>query len=54
MKQRLLSAGLGVGDLGSQKDERRQATREEQERAEAELRKHAYQSACAKANEASQ
>lgn len=48
------SAGLGVGDLGSRKDARRQATREEQERAEAELRNNAYQSAYAKADEASQ
>ncbi|KAK9990786.1 hypothetical protein SO802_025771 [Lithocarpus litseifolius] len=48
-----LSSGLGVGDLGSQNDARRQAIKEEQERAEAELRKNAYQSAYAKADEAS-
>ncbi|KAK9992978.1 hypothetical protein SO802_022681 [Lithocarpus litseifolius] len=47
-----LSSGLGVGDLGSRNDARRQAIREEQERAEAELRNNAYQSAYAKANEA--
>ena len=48
-----LSSGLGVGDLGSRNDARRQAIKEEQERAEAELRKNAYQSAYAKADEAS-
>ncbi|KAG2721801.1 hypothetical protein I3760_02G098100 [Carya illinoinensis] len=48
-----LSAGLGVGDLGPRKDARRQATREEQERAEAELRNNAYQSAYVKADQAS-
>uniref|UniRef100_A0A7N2MK60 Uncharacterized protein n=1 Tax=Quercus lobata TaxID=97700 RepID=A0A7N2MK60_QUELO len=48
-----LSSGLGVGDLGSWNDARRQAIREEQERAEAELRNNAYQSAYAKADEAS-
>ncbi|KAK4573697.1 hypothetical protein RGQ29_031584 [Quercus rubra] len=48
-----LSSGLGVGDLGSQNDARRQAIRVEQERAEAELRNNAYQSAYAKADEAS-
>ncbi|KAL0006875.1 hypothetical protein SO802_008377 [Lithocarpus litseifolius] len=48
-----LSSGLGVGDLVSRNDARRQAIKEEQERAEAELRKNAYQSAYAKADEAS-
>ncbi|KAM4070423.1 hypothetical protein ACB094_12G164700 [Castanea mollissima] len=48
-----LSSGLGVGDLGSRNDARRQAIREEQYRAEAELRNNAYQSAYAKADEAS-
>ncbi|KAF3956703.1 hypothetical protein CMV_018199 [Castanea mollissima] len=48
-----LSSGLGVGDLGSRNDARRQAIREEQYRAEAELRTNAYQSAYAKADEAS-
>ncbi|KAM3731478.1 hypothetical protein ACB098_12G166500 [Castanea mollissima] len=48
-----LSSGLGVGDLGSRNDARRQAIREEQERAEAELRNNAFQSAYAKADEAS-
>lgn len=47
------SAGLGVGDLGSRSDGRRQAIREEQERSEAEMRSSAYQSALAKADEAS-
>ncbi|CAK9170674.1 unnamed protein product [Ilex paraguariensis] len=46
-------AGLGVGDLGSRKDAKRQALREEQERSEAEMRSNAYQSALAKADEAS-
>lgn len=48
-----VSAGLGVGDLGSRNDARRQATKEEQERQEAERRNNAYQSAFAKADEAS-
>ncbi|KAF2302005.1 hypothetical protein GH714_031263 [Hevea brasiliensis] len=48
-----VSAGLGVGDLGSRSDGRRQAIREEQERSEAEMRSNAYQSAYAKADEAS-
>ncbi|EEF45857.1 SART-1 family protein DOT2 [Ricinus communis] len=48
-----VSAGLGVGDLGSRSDGRRQAIREEQERSEAERRSSAYQSAYAKADEAS-
>lgn len=47
------SAGLGVGDLGSRNDEKRQSIREEQERKEAEMRSNAYQSALAKAEEAS-
>lgn len=48
-----ISAGLGVGDLGSRKDARRQAVKDEQERLEAEMRKNAYESAYAKADEAS-
>lgn len=48
-----ISAGMGVGDLGSRKDGRRQASREEQEKIEAEKRKNAYQLAYAKAEEAS-
>lgn len=48
-----VSAGLGIGDLGSRKDGRRQAIREERERSEAEMRNNAYQSAYAKADEAS-
>ncbi|KAL3721125.1 hypothetical protein ACJRO7_005878 [Eucalyptus globulus] len=48
-----VSAGLGVGDLGSRKDGRRQASREEQEKIEAEMRKNAFQLAYAKAEEAS-
>lgn len=47
-----VSAGLGAGDLGSRKDGRRHAIREEQERTEAEMRNSAYQSALAKADEA--
>ncbi|KAK3420199.1 hypothetical protein EUGRSUZ_G01007 [Eucalyptus grandis] len=48
-----VSARLGVGDLGSRKDGRRQASREEQEKIEAGMRKNAYQLAYAKAEEAS-
>ncbi|KAK4263438.1 hypothetical protein QN277_028841 [Acacia crassicarpa] len=48
-----VSAGLGVGDLGSRNDAKRQAIKEEQERLEAEKRNDAYQSAYAKADEAS-
>jgi U4/U6.U5 tri-snRNP-associated protein 1 len=47
------SAGLGFGDLGSRNDGKRQALKEEQERNEAEMRSSAYQSALAKADEAS-
>ncbi|CAL1400149.1 unnamed protein product [Linum trigynum] len=47
-----MSTGLGTGDLGSRSDSRRPA-REEQERSEAEMRNAAYQSALAKAEEAS-
>ncbi|KAB1214290.1 U4/U6.U5 tri-snRNP-associated protein 1 [Morella rubra] len=53
LEEEARSAGLGVGDLGSRNDARRQAVREEQQRAEAELRNNAYQSAYAKADEAS-
>lgn len=48
-----ISSGLGVGDLGSRNESRRQARKEEQERSEAEMRNNAYQSAYAKADEAS-
>ncbi|KAK7313735.1 hypothetical protein VNO77_38930 [Canavalia gladiata] len=48
-----ISSGLGVGDLGSRKDVRRQAIKDEQERLETEMRNNAYQSAYAKADEAS-
>lgn len=48
-----VAAGLGVGDLGSRNDRKRQAIREEEERSEAERKKNAYQSAFAKAEEAS-
>lgn len=47
------AAGLGVEDLGSRKDGRRQILKEEQDRIEAEMRSNAYQSALAKADEAS-
>ncbi|XP_052185071.1 SART-1 family protein DOT2 isoform X2 [Diospyros lotus] len=48
-----VSAGLGIGDLGSRNDGKRQAIREEQERSEAEMRSNAYKIAYAKADEAS-
>ncbi|KAM7522967.1 hypothetical protein LguiA_012869 [Lonicera macranthoides] len=48
-----VTAGLGVGDLGSRNDGKRQALKEEQERLEAEKRSSAYQSAYARADEAS-
>ncbi|KAG4381779.1 hypothetical protein GLYMA_15G216300v4 [Glycine max] len=48
-----VSSGLSVSDLGSRKDVRRQAIKDEQERLEAEMRSNAYQSAYAKADEAS-
>ncbi|EPS63268.1 hypothetical protein M569_11517, partial [Genlisea aurea] len=47
------SAGLGSGDLGSRNNGKRQNLREAQDRIEAEMRSNAYQSAYAKANEAS-
>ncbi|KAH7573656.1 hypothetical protein JRO89_XS03G0187700 [Xanthoceras sorbifolium] len=47
-----VSSGLGVADLGSRNDGRRQAIREEQARSDAERRNNAYQSAYAKADEA--
>lgn len=47
------SAGLGSGELGSRIDGRRQAIRQEQERLEAQMKNDAYQSALAKADEAS-
>ncbi|BAT89649.1 hypothetical protein VIGAN_06065700 [Vigna angularis var. angularis] len=48
-----VSSGLGVGDLGSRNYVRRQAIKEEQERLESKIRSNAYQSAYAKAEEAS-
>ncbi|XP_027911120.1 SART-1 family protein DOT2-like [Vigna unguiculata] len=48
-----VSSGLGVGDLGSRNNVRRQAIKEEQERLESKMRSNAYQSAYAKAEEAS-
>lgn len=48
-----ISSGLGVGDLGPRNDSSRQARKTEQERSEAEMRQNAYQSAYAKADEAS-
>ncbi|KAL3644247.1 ESCRT II complex subunit Dot2 [Castilleja foliolosa] len=47
------SAGLGSGDLGSRNGGRRNNLREEQEKIDAEKRASAYQSAYAKAEEAS-
>ncbi|KAK2646726.1 hypothetical protein Ddye_021921 [Dipteronia dyeriana] len=47
-----VSSGLGVADRGSRNDGRRQAIKEEQERIDAEMRNNAYQSAYAKADEA--
>lgn len=47
------SAGLGEGDLGSRKDGKRQMVKEEKQRSEAKTRSDAYQSAVAKAEEAS-
>lgn len=48
-----IASGLGVENLGSRNDGRRQNLKEEQERVEAEMRSNAYQSALAKADEAS-
>jgi len=48
-----VSSGLGIGDLGSRKDGKRQAIKDEQERLAAEMRSNAYQTAYAKADEAS-
>ncbi|XP_073043872.1 SART-1 family protein DOT2-like isoform X1 [Primulina eburnea] len=48
-----ISSGFGAGDLGSRNGGRRQNLREEQERIETEKRRNAYQSAYAKADEAS-
>lgn len=48
-----ISSGLGVSDLGSRKDSKRQLAKEEAAKIEAELRSNAYQSALAKAKEAS-
>ncbi|KAL1814258.1 hypothetical protein ACET3Z_024323 [Daucus carota] len=48
-----VSSGLGVNDLGSRSNGTRQALKEEQEKSEAEKRSSAFQSAYAKAAEAS-
>jgi len=48
-----VSSGLGIGDLGSRKDAKRQEIKNEQERLAAEMRNNAYQTAYAKADEAS-
>ncbi|VFQ79586.1 unnamed protein product [Cuscuta campestris] len=48
-----ISTGLGIGDLGSRNDKTRQQLKEENERAETEKRDKAYQTAYAKAEEAS-
>ncbi|CAM8949357.1 unnamed protein product [Rhodiola kirilowii] len=48
-----VAAGLGEEDLGSRKNKRGHIRREEQEKSEAEMRSSAYQSAYAKAEEAS-
>jgi len=48
-----VSAGLGAGDLGSRKDPKRLSAKEEEAKTEAEMRSKAYQSAFAKAEEAS-
>ena len=47
------TTGLGASDLGSRKDQSRLATKIERERVEAQLRTEAYESALAKAKEAS-
>ncbi|CAN8300196.1 unnamed protein product [Cochlearia groenlandica] len=48
-----VASGLGAEDLGSRKDGKRQAMKEEKERSENEKRSNAYQTALAKADEAS-
>lgn len=53
LESEAIAAGLGTGDLGSRKDTRRQAAREEEQKADAEKRNYAYQAAIAKAEEAS-
>ncbi|CAA6657942.1 unnamed protein product [Spirodela intermedia] len=47
------SVGLGASDLGSRKDQIRSSSKLEQERAEAQMRSEAYESALARAQEAS-
>jgi len=47
-----VSSGLGDGDLGSRKDTKRQAIKDEQERWTTEMRNNAYRSAYAKSDEA--
>lgn len=48
-----VASGFGAEDLGSRKDGKRQAMKEEKERNEYEKRSNAYQAAIAKADEAS-
>lgn len=48
-----VSAGLGINDLGSRSNGKRQALKEDQEKYEADKRSSAYQSAYARAEEAS-
>ncbi|KAL5730191.1 hypothetical protein ACHQM5_003043 [Ranunculus cassubicifolius] len=48
-----VSSGFGLEDLGSRKDGKRQKVKEEQQRSEAQIRNDAYQTAFAKAEEAS-
>ncbi|KAJ0243664.1 SART-1 family protein DOT2 [Hirschfeldia incana] len=48
-----IASGLAAEDLGSRKDGKRQALKEEKERSEHEKRSNAYQTAIAKADEAS-
>ncbi|XP_026413472.1 SART-1 family protein DOT2-like isoform X1 [Papaver somniferum] len=49
-----ISVGLGIGDRGSRKDGKMQSAKEEQVKSEAQKRSDAYQSAIAKAAEASE
>ncbi|KAL2503279.1 SART-1 family protein DOT2 [Forsythia ovata] len=53
LESEAISAGLGAEDLGSRNDGRKRNLREEQEKSEAEMRSNAYQSAYARADEAS-
>ncbi|XP_015698022.1 SART-1 family protein DOT2 isoform X1 [Oryza brachyantha] len=53
LESEAIAAGLGVGDLGSRNDAKRQSAREEEQKADAEKRNYGYQAAIAKAEEAS-